>query len=69
MKFFYSMNHVLSVQGSRFKVRGSATANLHAPSSIFVMLVIPTRINKLGCGFAALCSSRLCGFSAHAPTA
>jgi hypothetical protein len=69
MKFFYSMNHVLSVQGSRFKVRGSATANLHAPSSIFVMLVIPTRINKLGCGFAALCPSRLCGFSAHAPTA
>jgi hypothetical protein len=25
------------------------------------MLVIPTRINKLGCGFAALCPSRLCG--------
>jgi hypothetical protein len=25
------------------------------------MLVVATHINKLGCGFAALCSSRLCG--------
>jgi general secretion pathway protein D len=33
------------------------------------MLVIPTRINKLGCGFAALCPSRLCGLMGRSSTA
>src|SRR5437867_1941945 len=54
---FYSANRVLSFQGSRFKVRGSVFDVPHPTHP----LTHSRRRATFGCGFAALCSSRLCG--------
>src|SRR6266516_6434266 len=55
---FYSTSRVLSVQGSMFDVQGSMF-ELGPPTHSLTHPPARSRIGKLGCGFAALCSLRL----------
>src|SRR6266487_1804356 len=61
---FYSTSRVLSVQGSMFDVQGSRF-ELGPPTHSLTHPPARSRIGKLGCGFAALCSLRL---NHHEPT-